>query len=33
MDLVEAAKHYPCARKAWVEFLGERPDPAVDREE
>lgn len=33
MDLVEAAKHYPCARKAWVEFLGERPDPAVDRVE
>jgi NAD(P)H-dependent FMN reductase len=27
MDLVEAAKHYPCAKKAWVEFLGE-PDPA-----
>ena len=30
-DLVEAAKHYPCAKKAWVEFLGEQPDPAVDR--
>jgi chromate reductase, NAD(P)H dehydrogenase (quinone) len=27
MDLVEAAKHYPCAKKAWIEFLGE-PDPA-----
>ena len=26
MDLVEAAKHYPCAKKAWVEFLGEHPD-------
>jgi chromate reductase, NAD(P)H dehydrogenase (quinone) len=23
MDLVEAAKHYPCAKKAWIEFLGE----------
>ena len=22
-DLVEAATHYPCMRKAWVEFLGE----------
>jgi hypothetical protein len=31
MDLVEAAKHYPCVKSAWVEFLGERPDPAVDR--
>src|SRR5688500_13771342 len=26
MSLVEAAKHYPCMKKAWVEFLGERPD-------
>jgi NAD(P)H-dependent FMN reductase len=33
IDLVEAAKHYPCARKAWVEFLGERPDPIIDRVE
>ena len=33
MDLVEAAKHYPCAKKAWVEFLGERPDPIIDRVE
>jgi chromate reductase len=31
MDLAEAAKHYPCAKKAWVEFLGEQPDPAIDR--
>ncbi|MFN6943505.1 MAG: NADPH-dependent FMN reductase [Cytophagaceae bacterium] len=23
MDLVEAAKHYPCMKKHWVEFLGE----------
>lgn len=33
MDLVEAAKHYPCVRTRWVEFLGERPDPALDRVE
>jgi chromate reductase, NAD(P)H dehydrogenase (quinone) len=33
IDLVEAAKHYPCAKKAWIEFLGERPDPAIDRVE
>jgi chromate reductase len=25
MDLVEAATHYPCAKRAWIEFLGE-PD-------
>lgn len=23
LELVEAAKHYPCARTAWIEFLGE----------
>ncbi len=28
MDLAEAAKHYPCAKTAWVEFLGEHPDSA-----
>ena len=33
MDLVEAAKHYPCAKKAWIEFLGERPSPVIDRVE
>lgn len=33
MDLVEAAKHYPCAKKAWVEFLGEYPNPYTDRVE
>ena len=32
-DLVEAAKHYPCMKKAWVEFLGERPDPVTERVE
>lgn len=33
MSLVEAAKHYPCMKKAWVEFLGEKPDPATERVE
>ena len=33
MDLVEASTHYPCVKRAWVEFLGEQPDPAVDRVE
>ena len=32
-DLVEAAKHYPCIKKAWVEFLGEQPNMATDRVE
>ena len=32
-DLVEAAKHYPALKKHWVEFLGERPDAAIDRVE
>jgi chromate reductase, NAD(P)H dehydrogenase (quinone) len=31
MDLVEASKHYPCAKKAWIEFLGERPTEATSR--
>ena len=33
MDLVEAAKHYPCAKKAWFEFLGEQPTAATARVE
>lgn len=33
LDLTEAASHYQCAKRAWIEFLGERPDPAVDRVE
>ena len=33
MDLVEADKHYPCVKRAWVEYLGEHPDPGVDRVE
>jgi NAD(P)H-dependent FMN reductase len=31
MELVEAAKHYPCAKTAWIEFLGEHPDRSFDR--
>jgi NAD(P)H-dependent FMN reductase len=33
MDLVEAAKHYPCAKKAWFEFLGEPPHGETARAE
>lgn len=33
MDQVEASVHYPCVKRAWVEYLGERPDPAIDRVE
>lgn len=33
MHLVEAAKNYPCMKNAWVEFLGEKPDPATERVE
>ena len=33
MSLAEAAKHYPCMKKTWVEFLGEKPDPATERVE
>lgn len=33
LDLVEASTHYPCVKRAWVEFLGEVPDPAADRVE
>ncbi len=31
MDSVEAQKHYPCVKKAWYEYLGEHPEPAIDR--
>src|SRR5438445_7746271 len=31
MDLVEASKHYPCVKTRWVEYLGEHPDPVIDR--
>ncbi|HEX2190447.1 MAG TPA: NAD(P)H-dependent oxidoreductase [Longimicrobiaceae bacterium] len=33
LELAEAAKHYPRIRTRWVEFLGERPDEAIDRVE
>jgi NAD(P)H-dependent FMN reductase len=33
LDLVEAAKHYRALEKQWVEFLGEKPDAAIDRVE
>ena len=33
MDPVEAQRHYPCIKKAWVEYLGEHPEPAIDRVE
>lgn len=33
MDLVEASTHYPCVKRAWIEFLGEQPDPNIDRVE
>ena len=33
LALVEAAKNYPCIKKAWVEFLGERTDEVTDRVE
>jgi chromate reductase, NAD(P)H dehydrogenase (quinone) len=33
IDLVEAAKHYPCVKKAWFEFMGEQPTDATAREE
>jgi NAD(P)H-dependent FMN reductase len=31
LSLAEAAKHYPCMKRAWVEFLGEPPGEAADR--
>jgi NAD(P)H-dependent FMN reductase len=31
IDLVEASKHYPCVKRHWVEYLGEHPEPALDR--
>ena len=29
----EASTHYPCVKRAWVEYLGEHPEPALDRVE
>jgi hypothetical protein len=31
LSLAEAAKHYPCIKRAWVEFLGEPPGSEIDR--
>ena len=31
LSLAEAVKHYPCIKRAWVEFLGEPPGAAADR--
>jgi len=31
MEQVEASRNYPCIKRAWVEYLGEHPDPATDR--
>jgi len=31
LSLAEAAKHYPCMKRAWVEFLGEPPSIGADR--
>ncbi len=33
LSLVEASIHYPCMKKAWVEFLGEKPEEIIDRVE
>jgi len=31
LSLAEAAKNYPCIKRAWVEFLGETPGHEADR--
>lgn len=31
LSLAEAAKHYACMKRAWVEFLGEPPGAGADR--
>jgi len=31
LSLAEAAKHYPCAKRAWIEFLSEPPGVGADR--
>ena len=33
MDIVESSKHYPRVKRAWVEYLGEHPEPTIDRVE
>jgi NAD(P)H-dependent FMN reductase len=31
LSLAEAARHYPCIKRAWIEFLGETPGEEADR--
>jgi chromate reductase len=31
LSLADAARHYPCVKRAWVEFLGEPPGAVADR--
>ena len=31
LDLVEAATHYPCAKRRWIEFLGEQPSAVTEQ--
>lgn len=33
LNLAEAEKQYPRLKTAWIEFLGERPEPIIDRVE
>jgi chromate reductase, NAD(P)H dehydrogenase (quinone) len=33
LDSVAAGRHYPCIKRAWVAYLGEQPQPAIDRVE
>lgn len=33
IESVEAAKHYPLMKSQWIEFLGEKPNPATERVE
>jgi chromate reductase len=33
LSLAEAAKHYPCIKRAWVEFLGEPPGQGAEQVE
>jgi hypothetical protein len=29
----KASTHYPCVKRAWVDYLGEHPEPSLDRVE
>jgi NAD(P)H-dependent FMN reductase len=33
IELAEAARNYPAMKSEWIEFLGEKPDPATTRVE